>query len=85
MKPKRTEHQREIMGLVIKAANDGVFIKQSELQAMLSYGTEVTYGAIRFSLRLLEEKGMLERVKIAGNNRNLVPTLRGYDWFRPAK
>lgn len=84
MKPKRTPHQIEIMGLVLKAAGEGQFLNQSDLQAMLSYGHEVTYGAIRVTLRLLEGQGMLERVK-DGKARRLVPTERGYDWFRPAR
>jgi hypothetical protein len=84
VKPKRTEHQREIMGLVIKAANNGTFLRQDELQGLLSYGATVTYGAIRVSIRFLEEQGMLKRVK-DGPNRRLVPLERGYDWFRPAK
>lgn len=84
-RPKRTEHQREIMGLVIKAANQGRFLTQKELYPMLSYASEVTFGAVRFSIRLLEERGLLLRVKAAtGRDKELVPTDRGYDWFRPA-
>ena len=83
MKPRRTEHQREIMGLVIKAANDGKFLMQSQIHALLSYSAEVTFGATRTSIRYLEEQGMLQRVP-NGFQRDLVPTNRGYDWFRPA-
>lgn len=82
-RPKRTEHQKEIMGLVIKAANNGRFLTQDEIYPMLSYASEVTFGAVRFSIRLLEEQGLLMRVK-TGRKRELVPTERGYDWFRPA-
>jgi predicted transcriptional regulator of viral defense system len=84
VKPRRTEHQREIMGLVLKAANEGTFITQKELAEKLSYASEVTYGAIRISIRFLEEQGMLKRVK-DGIHRRLVPLERGYDWFRPAR
>lgn len=84
MKPKRTEHQREIMGLVLKAAGQGTFLTQTEIYPLLSYAGSVTYGAVRVSIRFLEEQGMLERVK-KGRDRELVPTERGYDWFRPAR
>jgi hypothetical protein len=77
------------MGLVIKAANEGKFITQMEIYPLLKYGSSVTYGAIRKSIAALEAQGMLERVpnNIGPNNvgRDLVPTLRGYDWFRPAR
>lgn len=83
MKPRRTDHQKEIMGVVLKHANMGQFVQQHELMGLLSYAGDVTYGAIRVSVRLLEEQGMLERVKV-GRKKNLVPTQRGYDWFKPA-
>lgn len=85
MKPRRTEHQREIMGLVIKAANEGKFLLQAELHPLLSYAADVTSDAVRVSVRYLEEQGMLVREKAPGNHRKLVPTLKGYDWFRPAR
>lgn len=72
------------MGLVIKAANDGSYLRQNDLPALLTYGAGVTYGAIRVSVRFLEEQGMLERVK-SGRYQLLVPLERGYDWFRPAR
>lgn len=84
MKPRRTEHQREIMGLVIKAANDGAFLTQNAIYPMLSYASTTTFGAVRTSIRFLEEQGMLVRVK-NGIHRDLVPTELGYDWFRPAR
>lgn len=73
------------MGLVIKAANEGKFLLQSELHPLLSYAAEVTKGAVRKSLEALEEQGMLVREKAPGNHRELVPTEKGYDWFRPAR
>jgi hypothetical protein len=72
------------MGLVLKAANEGTFLAQNQLFPLLSYAAEVTFGAVRVSIRCLEEQGMLERVK-TGRLRLLVPTQRGYDWFRPAR
>jgi repressor of nif and glnA expression len=70
------------MGLIIKAANEGRFLTQNEIYPLLSYANEVTFGAVRFSIRLLEEQGLLKRVP-QGFRRALVPTERGYDWFRP--
>lgn len=83
-RPRRTDHQREIMGLVIRAANEGRFLTQKELFPLLSYSSDVTYDAMRVSIRFLEQQGMLMRVK-DGQHRRLVPTDRGYDWFRPAR
>src|SRR5690606_31611832 len=54
MKPRRTEHQREIMGVILKAAGEGRFLTQNELPSLLSYAGDVTYGAIRASIRFLE-------------------------------
>lgn len=84
MKPRRTDHQKEIMGLVLKAAGEGAFILQKDLPGLLSYAGSVTYGAIRVSVRFLEEQGMLVREPV-GRDRKLVPTMKGYDWFRPAR
>lgn len=84
MRPRRTDHQREIMGVILKHAGEGVFLTQKELFPLLSYAGSVTYGAMRVSLRFLEQQGMLKREK-DGVNRRLIPTERGYDWFRPAR
>jgi predicted transcriptional regulator len=84
MRPKRTPHQREIMGVILKAAGEGRFLKQNEMPALLTYGADVTFGAIRASIRALEDQGMLVRVK-DGCYRKLVPTERGFDWFRAAR
>lgn len=83
-RPRRTDHQREIMGFIIRAANEGRLLTQKELFPMLSYSSDVTYDAMRVSIRFLEQQGMLVRVK-DGQNRRLVPTDRGYDWFRQAR
>lgn len=83
-KPKKTVHQREIMGMILREAGNGRFYLQNELFPLLSYASEVTFGAFRVSVRLLEEQGMLVRVP-DGKHRRLVPTERGMDWFRPAR
>ncbi|MBD9511620.1 hypothetical protein IB265_33230 [Ensifer sp. ENS10] len=79
-KPRRTEKQKELMGLILKAANDGAFLTPSELHAKISY--PATYGAVRVSIKFLVSQGMVEK-RPEGNFVRLVPTLRGYDWFRP--
>jgi hypothetical protein len=72
-RPYRTENQREVMGLILEAAGRGVF---------LSVAYRVTYGAVRKSLKSLMQNGML-----VGERRGqfvfMLPTQRGYDWFRP--
>ncbi len=72
------------MGLVLQAAGQGKFLTQNEIYPLLSYSADVTYDAVRVSIRFLEEQGMLIRQK-RGRYRDLVPTERGYDWFRPAR
>jgi hypothetical protein len=80
-KPRRTDKQKELMGFILKAAGEGKYLTTTELHEMISY--TASYGAVRISVRFLVEQGMLER-RPAGNFTHLVPTLRGYDWFRPA-
>lgn len=81
MKPRRTEKQKEIMGLILKAAGEGRYLTTKEIHEQVSY--EASYGAVRISIRFLVTQGMLER-RPAGQFTHLVPTLKGYDWFRPA-
>lgn len=80
--PRRTEKQREIMGIVLREAGAGRFLNVTELHDLLSYKAEASYGAIRISLRFLEKQGMLHR-KREGRETKLVPTPRAYDWFKP--
>ncbi len=80
-KPRRTEKQKEIMGLILKAAGEGKFLTTTDIHEQVSY--TASYGAIRISIRFLVGQGMLER-RPDGQFTYLVPTLKGYDWFRPA-
>jgi Fe2+ or Zn2+ uptake regulation protein len=80
VKPRRTEKQKELMGLILKAAGEGKFLTVTELHAQISY--PASYGAVRISLNFLEGQGMIEKTK-QGQHTLLVPTDRGYDWFRP--
>lgn len=78
-KIRRTEKQKELMSLIIKAAGEGTFLTPTTLHEKVSY--DCTYGAIRISLNFLEEWEMIEK-RPAGRETHLVPTLKGYDWFR---
>lgn len=57
---------------------------QHEIYPLLSFAATVEYGTVRKCIMGLEQQGMLERVQ-KGIHRELVPTERGYDWFRPAR
>jgi predicted transcriptional regulator len=83
-KPRRTAKQIEIMGIILREVSAGRFINQTMLYDMVSYKAECSYGAIRVSVAFLEKQGMLIRTK-TGNDTHLVPTDKGYDWFRPLR
>lgn len=68
------------MGLVLTAAGTGSYMTVKEIHEMISY--KCSYGAVRVSLRWLEKDQMIER-KPDGRVTRIVPTQRGYDWFRP--
>lgn len=78
----RTKNQIEIMGIVLRAAGAGVFLSMKEIHEQISYGS--AYGSIRTSLRFLINKEMLIR-KDEGTKTMMVPTEKGYDWFRPLR
>ena len=89
-KPKKTSHQREIMGVILRETGKGNEVTQESLMTLLSYAGDVTYGAIRKSVTWLVEGGFLERsykaTAASGVRKcHLTPTLRGYDWFRPLR
>jgi hypothetical protein len=79
-RPYRTENQREVMGFILEAAGRGVFLSVTDIHGHVAY--RVTYGAVRKSLKSLMQNGML-----VGERRGqfvfMLPTQRGYDWFRP--
>lgn len=79
-KPRRTKKQIELMGHILKAANDGEFLNITRLHKLVSY--ECSYGAIRISVRFLIKQGMIERQPDGGSNL-LVPTEQAYIWYRP--
>jgi hypothetical protein len=80
VKPRRTDKQKEIMGLILRAAGEGRFMTVTEIHEAITY--DCTYGAIRVSLRFLEGQDMIAKQR-DGRVCRIVPTQRGYDWFRP--
>lgn len=80
MKPRRTQKQKELMGLILEAAGAGRFLTIKELHEKISY--PASYGAVRISVNFLQKQDMIEKTP-AGQTVHLVPTSRGYDWFRP--
>lgn len=82
LKPKKTDKQKEIMGIILREAGAGRFLTLSELYPLLSYKSEATYGAVRLSVRNLEEKGFIHKNRV-GVSKQLIPTPRAYDWFIP--
>lgn len=79
-KPRRTDKQREIMGLILSAAGDGRYLTQNEIHKLIGY--ECSYGAVRKSVAFLVEHKLLVKER-AGMSVNLVPTQEAYTWFRP--
>lgn len=84
MKPRRTPKQKEMMGHILRKANEGEFMTLPELYDMMSYKDTCTLGAIRVSVRFLADDEMVVREKQSGRS-VIIPTERGYDWFRPGR
>jgi len=78
-KPKRTDKQRQIMHLVLEAADNGTFYTVTELHQALPY--TCAYGSLRTSLRFLVKRGIIE-LERAGMFKIIRPTPSAYDWFR---
>lgn len=81
-----TKKQKNIMGLILAKAADLKFLTVKELHKEVSHGDQCSYGAIRKSLDVLEEAGMIVRERRSGeNSKQVKPTHKGYDWFRPLR
>ena len=81
----QTEKQHEIMTLVLKSTDAGSFLDIGELQAALSYGSEVTKQALQCSIRFLEGHRMLVRgYEVRRGRRRMIlkPTPAAYVAFR---
>jgi hypothetical protein len=81
-KPYRSQNQRELMGIILQKAGEGVFLNMKQLHAEITYGS--SYGAVRSSLRFLVAGEMIETKK-TGVFTLIIPTQKGYDWFRPLR
>jgi CTP-dependent riboflavin kinase len=79
-KPYRTAHQRALMGIILREMTAGVQLNVTEIHARVTYGG--SYAAVRKTLATLVDQEMLVRQR-RGMGNILVPTQKGYDWFRP--
>jgi hypothetical protein len=77
-----TEKQHEIMNLVFAAADGGRDIEFHELKGLLSYGSDVTKQALQFSIRYLEQHGMVARKYGHRRKLFLAPTMLAYQVLR---
>lgn len=81
-----TQKQKNIMGLILRRAGEGVFLTVREVHEGAAHGSECSYGAVRKSLEILEKAGMIVREYRAGTTlKDVKPTNKGYDWFRPLR
>lgn len=79
MKVARTRLQREIMGIVLAAADQGNFLTVGEVRAILAEPPKKS--AMSCRLTFLEKSGMIVR-QYNGQRREIRPTPEGYAWFR---
>lgn len=78
----RTPQRIELMGHILRAAGEGRMLTVTELYTESVYAQQFSFGALRACLRLMENDEIILRRKV-GRSTEIVPTLRGYDWFRP--
>lgn len=72
------------MGVILREAGNGSFFMSDEIRGAVAHGSECSEGAIRKSLTILCNAGMLERISVPGTTKKQIrPTQKGYDWFRP--
>lgn len=77
-----TKKQKAVMGVVLREAGRGRFLSIEQLNDQVQPHYETSYGGLRKCLDGLENKGMIERVRVS-LHKEVRPTLLGYDWFRP--
>lgn len=76
-----TPKQREIMQIVLSAADAGGFIGLRELHAALSYGAMVSNQAVQCSMRFLIKNGLVTRYSEKGRT-YYKPTPYAYRRYR---
>jgi len=70
--------KRQIMGLILREMRMGRELTAAEIHSMLSYADDVTLGAVRKSIELLEKSELVVRER-RGRNVVILPTECGYD------
>ena len=78
-----TPKQREILNVILKAADEGTFLTARQLKERLSYGAQVGHTAIYCSLNFLEKHGMITKERGYRGAIVLKPTLKTYQVMRP--
>lgn len=81
---KITKKQKAVMGVILREAGEGRFLNLKELHVAVQPHFETSYGGLRKCLDVLENDNMVERVRVS-LHKEVRPTLRGYDWFRPLR
>lgn len=82
-RPRRTSNQKTIVGRILKHYAEGRSFTQKELFDSLPEGF-TSYNALRVSIRILEEQGILVRSGPRGA-RLLVPTTLAFQYFTPER
>lgn len=81
-----SKKQRQILEVLIKGNPDGTWVDLDQLLERLPYRT--TKPSIQHSIRILIEKGMMERKDLerrrGADRRLLAPTMKAYSLIRSA-
>jgi len=75
----RTKKQSEIAGIILKAADQGMFLNVTEIHEMLSW--QNAYGSLRKTLTSFEDRKLIVKER-AGMSVLIKPTADLYHWFR---
>lgn len=78
---KSTAKQREIMELVLGAANDGAFLPLQDLYTKLSWAPDVSIQSIQCSMKFLAKHGMVDPYRERGRT-YYKPTAIAYARYR---
>lgn len=76
--------KRQIMGFILREKGTGRELTAAEIHPMLIYAHDVTRGPVRKFIELLEGGAPVAR-EHRGRNVVILPTGRGYHWFRSAR
>jgi hypothetical protein len=76
---QRGKKQCEIAEIILKAADDGIFLNVTEVHEMLSWNN--AYGTLRKTLKVFEDRKLIVKER-AGMCVLIKPTASLYHWFR---